>query len=158
MQRRYGASALLYCLGLYCGRLFPQVAPVATVLVRHCGILVSCRVAYGDFGACSQHLHRQEVDLFCCGSDIVVLFHNLYRPPLTPPLWGELLHRGGVRRVFYVYTFFVYIPRRPPHRGGDAHRVEGLYLITTLRPFTIYIPFVGFSTRRPMRSYTSVEG
>ena len=118
MQRRYGASALLYCLGLYCGRLFPQVAPVTTVLVCHCGILVSCLVAYVDCSTCSQHFHRQEVDLFCCGSDIVFLFHNLYRPPLTPPLWGELLHRGGVRRVFLcLYFFCLHTPKALPIEG-----------------------------------------
>ena len=98
--------------------LLPDLSPVATALVCHFSILFSCIVAYVDCGTCSHHLHGQEVDLLCCGSDICFLIHNLYRPPLTPPLWGELLHRGGVRRVFLcLYFFCLHTPKALPIEG-----------------------------------------
>ena len=96
--------------------LLPDLSPVATALVCHFSILFSCIVAYVDCGTCSHHLHGQEVDLLCCGSDICFLIHNLYRPPLTRdppqplPLWrGLRASRILDRVVFLVILLFCFV-------------------------------------------------
>ena len=107
---------------------------------------------------------------------------SILRRKLHPPTFSAII----VLRLYRLYLFYSYetqrykISRSFQQRAGKVcvnvcklsgvlipynvsnprflcHSCVLLYLMITFLPFTTYMPLVGFATRRPCRSYTSLS-